>query len=149
MIYFFDTSALVKRYHQESGSHLIHEIFSQEDKAILISQITVLETVAAVNRLFRMGILEESDLKSTLVKLQEDCEDGTILVIELIQDFLQKSKDLILNYHLFAPDAIILSTAVSLKKQSPVFVCADFRSRLLDAARSEGLSTLNPLSPAQ
>ena len=51
------------------------------------------------------------------------------------------------QFHLTAPDAIILATALHMAPHTPVFVCADTNSGLLHAAEGCGLSTLNPLTP--
>lgn len=48
--YFLDTSALVKRYHSEKGTDRIDKIFSQDDRAIVISSISLTEMVSAFNR---------------------------------------------------------------------------------------------------
>ena len=41
--YFLDTSALVKRYHQEKGSHVIDRIFAEPGVTIIISDISIIE----------------------------------------------------------------------------------------------------------
>jgi len=48
--YFLDTSALVKRYHQETGTKIIDKIFDSEEKVIIISNISISEFVSALNR---------------------------------------------------------------------------------------------------
>ena len=37
-LYFFDTSALVKRYHQELGSQRVNAIFDNQDNTLIISE---------------------------------------------------------------------------------------------------------------
>jgi predicted nucleic acid-binding protein len=41
--YFLDTSALVKRYHQEVGTNVIDKIFGEEDKELFISDLSIIE----------------------------------------------------------------------------------------------------------
>ena len=48
MKYFFcDTSAIVKRYHEEKGTDYIDRLFEGGDK-IVISVLTIIETVSAI-----------------------------------------------------------------------------------------------------
>ncbi len=55
MRYFFDTSALVKRYVQETGSDLVDKAF-EEANQIIVSAITRIETLSAFRRLRAPGI---------------------------------------------------------------------------------------------
>jgi len=41
--YFLDTSALVKRYHQEVGTDIIDKIFGEEGKVLFISDLSIIE----------------------------------------------------------------------------------------------------------
>jgi len=38
--YYFDTSAIVKRYHLEDGSDLIDRLFAESDAEFVISEVT-------------------------------------------------------------------------------------------------------------
>ena len=42
-VYFLDTSALVKRYHQERGSEVIDALFAEQDRRIVISDLSIIE----------------------------------------------------------------------------------------------------------
>ena len=46
-IHFFDASALVKRYHEESGTSKVDEIF-ESDSDIVIANITIVEVISAL-----------------------------------------------------------------------------------------------------
>jgi predicted nucleic acid-binding protein len=48
--YFFDTSALVKRYHQEPGSQRVNAIFGDQDNALIISELAIVELASALQR---------------------------------------------------------------------------------------------------
>jgi hypothetical protein len=41
--FYCDTSALVKLYHREAGTERMEEIFRQEDKTIIISELVIVE----------------------------------------------------------------------------------------------------------
>jgi len=47
--YFFDTSAIVKRYHREDGSDLIDRLFAESDAEFIISDISIIEFYSALS----------------------------------------------------------------------------------------------------
>ncbi len=53
--YFFDTSALVKLYHQEGGTEQVEEIFRQVETPIIISELAIVELHTTLARKVRMG----------------------------------------------------------------------------------------------
>ena len=63
---FFDTSALVKLFHQEEGSDRIIQLMENEDTQVWISELAKLEFISALHRRFRMKELNESQLYETL-----------------------------------------------------------------------------------
>jgi PIN domain nuclease of toxin-antitoxin system len=70
--YFFDTSALIKRYHAEKGTESIDRIFSEEDKAIVISSICITEMVSAMNRKKEDKTISKNDLDAALSRFFQD-----------------------------------------------------------------------------
>ena len=48
-VYFFDTSALVKRYHRELGTDLMDAAFGDKDATRMISDIAVIEFYSVIN----------------------------------------------------------------------------------------------------
>lgn len=66
-IVFFDTSALVKRYHREVGTDVVEAVFSDHSTTRMISDIGVIECYSAFARKVRTGdITEEEDLPRML-----------------------------------------------------------------------------------
>ncbi len=145
MLYFLDTSALVKRYHQENGSHTIIQIFETEENRILISSLSLAEFVSAINRVKNRGEISEEDFKFTLDKFTVDISIGRIGIVDITRVHIFSSTELIIKYNLFPADAVILAVSLELQEYDPIFVCADIRSGLLKAAQACRLSTLNPL----
>lgn len=146
MLYVLDTSALVKRYHRETGSEIVEKLFQEPSNILLISVLSLSETARALDRLQRQGIYSLEDIRFTLQRLYQDCRTTRIGLIDVISSHVFKANELILRYHLSAADAIILATALQVRSHQPVFVSADVRSGLLRAAEACHLSTLNPLS---
>lgn len=47
-IYFLDTSALVKHYHQEKGTNIVGKLFVEPDAKFIISDISIIEFYSAI-----------------------------------------------------------------------------------------------------
>jgi len=139
--YFFDTSALVKRYHSEKGTEAIDRIFSEEDKAIVISSICITEIVSALNRKKEEKIISKEDLDAALSRFFHDAVKD-FLILELDDGHIKDSIVLVLKRSLRTLDALQLAVAIGLKDVNPVFVCAD--KKLVSVAEKEGLKAINP-----
>ncbi len=61
--YYFDTSALVKRYHVEEGTSHVDRVFAEPDATFIIASITIAELTAAIARkycaLHKIGVHHE------------------------------------------------------------------------------------------
>ena len=139
--YFLDTSALVKRYHSEKGTAEIDEIFSEEDKAIVISSICITEMVSAMNRKKEDKTISKDDLDAALSRFFQDAIKE-FLILELDDGHIKDSVALVLKHGLRTLDALQLAVAVGLKETTPIFVCAD--KKLVSIAEKEGLKVINP-----
>lgn len=53
MILFFDTSALVKFFHEEKGSELVTRLILSKDNEVWISEIAKVEFLSAIFRRLR------------------------------------------------------------------------------------------------
>jgi predicted nucleic acid-binding protein len=147
VLYVLDSSALVKRYHQESGSEVVTRLFEEPASLLLINTLSLSEVARALERLHQRGYYSVGDVRLALQRLYRDCWSGRIGVVDVTQPLIFEANELILTHRLSAPDAIILATALRVHSYHPVFVTADTRSGLLPAAAACGLSTLNPLTP--
>ena len=139
--YFFDTSALVKRYHAEKGTEVIDNIFSEDDKAAVISSICITEIVSALNRKKEDGFISKSDLDAALSRFFQDAIKE-FLILELDDGHIKDSIALVLKWNLRTLDALQLAVAIALKEVKPIFVCAD--KKLVSIAEKEGLVSINP-----
>ena len=135
MIY-LDTSALIKRYIKEAGSEKVHSLFSSKIN-LVTSKIAYVEVYAAFTRRKREGDLPPTRYQKVCRLFER--EWPAYLVIELHDDILRLSRDLIKKHPLRGFDAIHLASAKFIKQQikkATTFVCAD--KRLLNSAKSEG-----------
>ena len=109
--YFLDTSALVKRYHSEKGTDKIDQIFSEDDRAIVISNITLTEMVSAINRKKEDKIISKEDQDIALSKFFHDAIKD-FLVIELDGEHIKGSIMLVLKRNIRTLDSLQLAVAV-------------------------------------
>ncbi len=63
MIFFFDTSALIKRYIVENGSEKVDNLFKTASQ-IIISPVTKIETCSTINRLKVENAISKEDYSS-------------------------------------------------------------------------------------
>lgn len=156
MILYLDSSVLVKRYVQETGSEtLSHRI--NNGATLFASRLSYAEIHAALGRRFRNGDLPSDSLDRSLQMFEADFENR-LNILEVTRDLLAFIPELVRKYSLRAADAVHLSTALWLRLSRELpgvaengnipfeFAVAD-RS-LADFARQCGLAVFNPEDPA-
>ena len=142
MIYYLDSSALVKRYAAESGSDKVTGLIEGEHK-IAVSWLAIPETLSAVVRRAKGGSISADDLAAIRSQLNQDMQ--RFIIVEVHGAPVDGIETLIARHALRGADSIHLSTALWLGKaaKSPVvFVASD--NELLNAARAERIKTFNP-----
>lgn len=149
MDYFFDSSALMKRYANETGSVWVENILNlASGNTIFIAEITQVEVTSAIFRKVRGNIISLADANLAFSKLQFDIQDE-YFVIDWSSIILQSAINLSKTHYLRGYDAIQLAFALEIHKEnlllgaSPItFVSAD--DKLNIAAQNESLSVENP-----
>ncbi len=139
MIYYIDTSALVKKYLLEPGTEQLTDLLSNTDY-LLTSFLTELEILASFERAKSMHRMDSPALRQAVAAFDKEIDSGEIRIVYFHQTVHKISKRLVRQRRLRAPDAIQLATALSLShsiKERAFFLAADLA--LLDAARLEGL----------
>ena len=141
MIYYFDTSALVKIYHREAGSEAVKALYRSNRDQIIISNLAIPESLSTFQRKRRDGLTNK---KETLTVLRRFFADITtrFTVTPLDQRHILLSLDLIDRQGLRTLDALHLASALLLRPIKITFVCSD--NQLLEAAIQEGLIRINP-----
>ncbi len=142
MIYYLDSSALVKRYAAESGSDKVTSLI-EGDYKIAVSWLAVPETLSAVARRAKGGSICAEDLASIRSQFNQDMQ--RFMIVDVCGAAIDGIEKLIDRHALRGADSIHLSTALWLCKatKSPVvFVASD--NELLIAARAERLKIINP-----
>ena len=136
MIYFLDSSALVKRYLPEPGSDLVRGLLRRR-RRVAVSRIAYAEVVAAVARAWREKLLGEAARDTIFGVLEADF--AGFAVTEVRRAIVERIPPLVLRQPLRAYDAIQLASALAVKERG---VSVDFwgaDDRLVAAARGEGL----------
>ena len=112
MIYFFDTSALVKRYHQEQGTEFVDHIFKKIDdnKAeAFISSLTLLELTSAFKRKQKGNMISEKEFYD-LMKTAFDEIIGSFTIVPTTEEIINDSIENVLKYALKTLDAVQYQT---------------------------------------
>ena len=149
-VYFFDTSALAKRYLPEAGSAWVRQLLSPASgHAATLSRITHVELTSAVIRRTKSGSLTHDDAEAILHQFKEEAVNEFV-IIDLTPSVLEDAVALVVKHGLRAYDSVQLATACELKRRQAGlelpglrFVSAD--SELNSAATAEGLLVESPL----
>lgn len=140
---FFDTSALVKRYHEESGTDRVDELIEDAGNDVIVSSLAVVETVSAFRRKVNVGDVTESEMSSLVSAFFRESLD-TFVIVSLGESRIRFSFDLILDDDLRTLDSLQLSTGLVVSEEvgDVTFVTAD--EELAAIAERRGLAVENP-----
>lgn len=151
--YYFDSSALVKLYIFERGSHWVRRLIESPQEfppSVISSKLSVVETASAFFKRQRQGVISNS-LKQRLVSRFLYDTQHRYLLTAPNDDVLTMAIDLLQRHPLRAYDAVQLATALVINQQIRItwrhdtdltFVSAD--NLLCQAAQAEGLVAENP-----
>ncbi len=150
-VYFLDSSALVKRYIQETGSAWVQTLCQQtHPEDLYIARIAGAEVVSAIARRGRAGHLSPRELAAALDRFQQDFATG-YEIIEMSPAIITRAMHFARTRFLRGYDAVQLSVASGLHDLRQVLglavltlISAD--NDLNAAAISEGMTIENPNS---
>ncbi len=150
MLYYFDSSAVVKRYAPEQGSEWVKSIVDPgSGHTVYLAQIGVIEVAAALSRKVRTNELSQEDYEAAFFLFMMDVRNEVYIIAQLSDQIVEKAVELTRQYPLRGYDAVHLGTAIILNTSlleaglSPLnFVSAD--RTLCEAAQGDGFSTNNP-----
>ena len=150
MILFFDTSALVKFFHQEKGTDVVVSLIADTGNEVWVSELVRLEFVCALHRRFRMKEINHEELNQVFHGFSEEYSKfntkkigrAVLSEAEVLVNRLGKTLGL------RTLDSIHLATFNLFNELSEmVFVVAD--DTLLSATQSIGAKVINPISGPQ
>jgi hypothetical protein len=147
--YYLDTSALVKRYVNETGSDWLRAVVVIPEPSLLFtSRMTIVEVISAFARRLRDGSLSFEEFVSLRDAFQGDCL-GEYQIMPPAMYVMDLACSLLQRHPLRAYDAVHLATALGAQRflaergHGPLtFLSADDGLNL--AAGLEGLAVDNP-----
>jgi predicted nucleic acid-binding protein len=145
MILFFDTSALIKFFHEEEGTEAVTGLIHNEENEIWISEVAGVEFLSALYRRFRNNEINQNELEITISAFDEQFMSFNI---EPFGDVtINEAKILLKKYGktkgLRTLDAFQLGAFTLICDEDWSFVTSD--TRLCNIAEQIGLRTINPL----
>lgn len=145
---FWDASGLVKRYSDEAGRQTVNAVFAQAaSHTLATTPWGYAETFSILLRKLNGELMDRPTFEAAIAALQAEIVNGPLFALLPIDSAdVFASTGLMRAHNLNATDAALLTTLLKYAR-SPgaprcLLVAAD--RRLLRAAQTEGLATLNP-----
>lgn len=147
--YYFDSSALVKRYAQEIGTGWVTLITAPgTGHTVLIAMVTGAEVAAAISRKVQEGAIASADGRQAMGAFRHHFNSQYVVSL-ITKSMMDRAMDMAEKHRLRGYDAVQLGVALELHTlriraglPALIFVAGD--NNLLSAAQSEGLVTENP-----
>ena len=145
--FFFDSSALTKRYVDELGSAYV-ESLTEGNNRVLIAQITQIEVTAAFVRRLKTRSLTQQDVDHANRSFQHDLS-SKYFVVEITKVLLDNAMPLVIKHALRAYDAVQLAVALDVARDlnnrgMPPLVLVSADIELNEAAKLEGIVVEDP-----
>jgi uncharacterized protein len=142
---FFDTSALIKFFHEEEGTDIVTDLILDQNNEVWFSELGRLEFISAVFRRFRNKELDEGQLNTAVGSFENQIAGFNVeplghAVLEQAELFIKKHGR---TYGLKALDALHLGAFSLISEKDWSFVVAD--DNLGKVAEAIGFTTINPL----
>jgi predicted nucleic acid-binding protein len=142
MNYFFDTSALVKIYHDEKGADKALEIYNSQEQ-ITISELTKVEFYSTVYRKYRERAIDLETLNLLIKKFDYDAENKYEILF--FSTGISEQAQRLLREHgkvagLKSLDSLQLAFFDFYCDNRYIFVCWD--TRLTDLAKEKNIKVL-------
>ena len=149
---FFDTSALVKYYAEETGTDIIDRAFKRPGVSRVITDIAIIEFHSAFARRMRMGQCDDAAFEGAKSELAADITSGHLRVEPLVDKDKSEAIRLIERYGpslgLRTLDAVQLSVMKRLGAENLRTVyCADRVLALARVLEDEGFTVIDPEFP--
>ncbi len=147
--YFFDSSGLLKRYVNESGTIWVNNLTDPKAKNTLyVARIAGVEIVSALTRRYKNGSLTISEFQTAITDFRYDFQSD-YRIVEISETLILQAMDLAENYALRGYDAVQLAAALEVHNErlafnlsAPPLISSDLA--LNDAATAEGLTVDDP-----
>ena len=153
--FYWDASALAKRYTTEVGTPIVNNLFTRFTHArTMCLHICTGEIISILVRKKNAGILTDVVFTQAMSNFRSEVlDDAHFSLVSITNSLIEASYQLIEKYSLNATDALILQSAVEVvttfgrADNNLVLITSDLR--LLRAAQAEGVLTFNPETDSQ
>jgi hypothetical protein len=141
--YYFDSTALVKRYNMERGTRVVNKLMVKRGKVAILPTWTVTDFYSVLSNRAQAGDITRDDCYSVIYKFEIESQQGLYQFLTPTRQTYLATKELALEYpSLRSPQVLHLALALELKPLRLTVVSAD--TELLTASRSAGLHIINP-----
>jgi predicted nucleic acid-binding protein len=141
--YYFDSSALVKRYSMERGTRIVNKLMVKRGKVAILPTWTVTDFYAVLATRAQEGHITRDDCYSVLYKFEIESRQGLYQFISPTMATYLATKELVLEYPFLRSSQVMhLALALELKPLRLTVVSAD--TQLLAASKTAGLHIINP-----
>ena len=147
--FFCDSSAIVKRYVNETGSNFVDNLADlKSGNVILLARITRVEVAAAIARRLKNVSITAADAQNALAAFQHDLTNN-YFTVEMTPVLLSGAMSLATNHALRGYDAVQLAAALEANDERianglPPLTLVSADTDLNTAAQAEGLNIENP-----
>lgn len=146
MIFFFDTSALIKFFHKEEGTDAVTGLILNEENQTWISEAAGVEFLSALYRRFRNKEIDENKLEVAISAFEEQMKSFHIEPFGNVT--INEAKLLLKKYGktlgLRTLDAFQLAAFTLICEDDWIFVTSD--TRLYGIAVQIGFKAMNPIT---
>ncbi len=142
---FFDSSALIKLFHRETGTERLQQLLLDAGTSPYVSELARLEFYSTLYRRRREKSVGHRGLMATLEEFEAEWSSNSVepLGTLVTQEAIALLKEFGEEYGLRTLDALHLATFVLLAEEDWIFVVAD--QRLAEVVRKRGYQVFNPL----
>ena len=144
--FFLDTSTVLKRYVQETGTAWVQALAAPTVRhSLFVVRITLAETVAAITRRERGGSITPQDAATAVADFQLDFA-RQYRVVEVSAGLVAQAATLARRHALRGYDAVQLAAVLEIHATDPSLTLLSADAELNTAATAEGLSVEDPNS---
>lgn len=150
VVFYIDTSVMVKRYMEEPGTEfadiLFDNVLVSKNHSMATSVLGMVEFIATIRRARKGNVIEDLDLHNIIHHFSKEMEKMNLLSLD--EKTLANSIEVIMDHSLRTADALHLSSALELKKMMTKvgerFFLVTNDKEMIDAAKSSEMNVLMP-----
>ncbi|RLC12697.1 MAG: hypothetical protein DRI57_17425 [Deltaproteobacteria bacterium] len=140
--FFIDTSALIKLYHEESGTERLTRLIISETPIIVISDLTIIEMVSALAKKVRTREIDEHIFNEAVLNFENDV--SAFEVTDINENIKRYASYLLktvgMQRGLKSLDSLQLASALAAPETPELFIAAD--NLLGEIAELQGLDVM-------